>query len=618
MVNLRLQRFFKIENYRSKYKIFKKKLKIKELSKKDYSQVELNYTWNITSYIDFIDQNISEEKLRSTSYHIFGIPVDLKNLNWHKDKFSDFEYPLVRFDKVNASQYFNKGIELVFPWEQSRFYFAPLLAQKFLSSKDISHYLLFKELVLDWIKKNPFQTGVNWLSTMDVALRAVNWIVGVNLFRSEFEKDKYFQEKISRSLLMHAHYVSAFPAIYENGRITNHTTSAYFGLLVLSLTLNKFPQSAEWKHQAVQGLERCIDYQVYYDGVDFEGSIPYHRLVLELFAYAGICAKANGIEFSKNYYQKLFKMFEFTAAYVDKSGSAPQIGDNDSGRAIIFHEDLTDDPYQNEHDHSYLLSLGNHIFNYDFNLKDIKISDCFLKYVPEIRKINLDEINITPRKTDLSIKFENGGAYILKNEDFDLLVSCFPIGQNGFGGHNNIDSGSFTLSISGKQFIVDPGTPFYSSNREIRDRFRRYDYHNTIYNERDLEINMQGNGYWSLNEYFTCKLNKFEKDEVEIAIKSNETEEVRFRKFKLLKDTLQIEDTMEGIFYSRINLAPDVEILSQSDFEIRTNFGKINFNGARSIKIINYEYSFHYGKIASSIFIEVYSENYLETSVTLI
>ena len=49
----------------------------------------------------------------------------------------------------------------------------------------------------------------------------------------------------------------------------------------------------------VNGLEKCIKEQVYDDGVDFEGSIPYHRLVLELFAYSALAAFLEDIKFSE-------------------------------------------------------------------------------------------------------------------------------------------------------------------------------------------------------------------------------------------------------------------------------------------------------------------------------
>ena len=44
-------------------------------------------------------------------------------------------------------------MELVFPWELSRFYFGINLAQKYLINKDTHYYKLFKKLVKDWIEK---------------------------------------------------------------------------------------------------------------------------------------------------------------------------------------------------------------------------------------------------------------------------------------------------------------------------------------------------------------------------------------------------------------------------------------------------------------------------------
>ena len=76
---------------------------------------------------------------------------------------------------------------MVFPWEQSRFYFGINLARKYQIFKKKIFYDIFKYQIEDWIINNPYLHGVNWLSTMDVSIRAVNWIIALNLF-SDFEK----------------------------------------------------------------------------------------------------------------------------------------------------------------------------------------------------------------------------------------------------------------------------------------------------------------------------------------------------------------------------------------------------------------------------------------------
>lgn len=446
------------------------KLKINKLViLSNVNGLDINHIWRINDNINrYITYDIIE-------YEIFGTKICLDNIDWHKDYISGFVYPLINIDKIKISKWFDKGIDIKFPWEVSRFYFAIKLAQNYLTTNNDNYYFKFKSLVLDWIKNNPFCYGVNWICTMEVAIRAINWIVSINLFWDIFNQDDDFKKVFSKSLIQHAIYISNFPEIYEKGHTTNHTTANYAGLLFLALTLKEHPKSKEWFVQAMEGLEECIRYQTYDDGVNFEASIPYHRLVLEMFAYSAIVAKSNGIEFSNRYYELLFKMFEYTAAYMDHNGNAPQIGDNDSGRILIFHD-------SDEHDHSYLLDLGERIYDYKFKSQCNKRNNEIKQWLPEIKKIIIDDLYVVTRDTDNSIAFTDGGAYILKNKYYSLMINCFPVGQNGIGGHNHYDFYNFTLSYKGIPIIIDRGTYCYTRNYSYRNEYRAFKSHNTIQN----------------------------------------------------------------------------------------------------------------------------------------
>lgn len=550
---MKIKSLFKPKIYINKIKTFKKRLTVSKLIKEEFSTVDLGKIWKI-------DDNIKAKNLINdiSEYKIFGTPIDLNNVNWHKDYVSGFEYPKKRFDKIKISKWFNKGIDVKFPWEVSRFYFAIKLSQNYLATNKTNNYEHFKNLFLDWIEKNPFCYGVNWVCTMEVAIRAINWIVAINIFDDVFQKDEDFKEIISKSLIQHAEYISEFPEIYENGHTSNHATADYAGLLFLALTLKGYPKSKEWLKQSIEGLEQCIRYQTYEDGVNFEASIPYHRLVLEMFAYSAIVAKANNIEFSNKYYELLFKMFEYSAAYMDHNGNAPQVGDNDSGRILIFHA-------SDEHDHSYLLDLGEHIFDYKFKSQCKKRNPDFKQWLPEIEKINVKELNVTPRETDKSIEFENGGAYFLKNENFSLMVSCFPIGQNGKGGHNHYDVGSFTLSVKGVPVIVDPGTYAYTRSRKDRDKFRNLFSHNIIYKQDDKDISLLDERTWFLKQYFKYELIDLKDNILEIKIYNLINDYKYTRRFELLENNiLKISDICRGEYVTILHFAPNINIKKQN------------------------------------------------------
>ncbi len=609
---MRIKRFFLIRNYLTQLNVLFKKLKIKKLERKKFSPTSFLFTWKCK-----FDENPALEVLESSSWCVFGYNVNLENAEWSKDYSSGFVYPNIRIDKIHPEKWYDKGIEIKFPWELSRFYFAVTLGQKYLITKNKIYYKIFQELVIEWIDKNKFLYGVNWMSTMEVSIRAINWIVSINYFSELFDTDNELKDKITLSLSQHAEFIYTFPEVYENGLTTNHTTAGYAGLLFLGLTLKDHPKSKLWIDSAISGLEKCISDQVYEDGANFEGSIPYHCLVLEIFAFSAIAALANKINFSNNYYTKLFKMFEFTAAYLDENGNAPQIGDNDSGRCLIFNCYDTHNQYNNEFDHSYLLAVGERIFNYKFRSQCSKEDLVITRFLPSFKQLSINELNIKPRKTESSIAFTNAGAYFLKNEKFSFLLPCFPLGQRGKGGHNHLDVGSYTLSINGKLVIVDPGTSTYSTNKKKRDRFRLHSYHNTIHSLFDNQVSLGDNGYWSLGQYYTCDSVVFRDDHISCEIKFIKDNIKRFRNFILTENTLVIRDQYESDFYSRINLNPHLVIISKTDNKIEFDEFSIEFINAKSITLSDYEYSPYYGKVIESCCILILASTYLEILINI-
>ncbi|MBI9070039.1 MAG: heparinase II/III family protein [Melioribacteraceae bacterium] len=572
------------------------------MEKLNVPEVTLNSIWDINPNMELS----IEGKIDENPFFVFGVKVDPNNIDWHKDLFSEFKYPFLRFDKIRYGSYFDQGIDLVFPWELSRFYFAPLLAQKYILSKDEKYYSKFKTLCLHWIEKNPFLYGVNWISTMDVSIRAINWITAINIFGEIVKNDTVFLKAISKSLFQHGEYISKFPAVYEKNITTNHTTAAFTGLLIISLSFPELSKAAKWQKQSYNGLVEAMDSQVYNDGVNFESAICYHKLVTEFFVYSVIFAHSKGILFPNYFLVKLFKMLEFIASYIDDNGHAPQFGDNDSGRVIILSQE-TSDFYKNEDDHRYLLELGTHLFENDFNWSKSNIS----KWLPNIKKVSVKELNYKPIDYKKSYNFKNGGFYILKNSNFHLVVGNCPLGQNGRGGHNNIDTGSFTLSVLGKPLIVDPGSYCYSRDRKTRDKFRHYTYHNTLITKEDYNLDISENGYWGLKKYYFGELIEFTDNIIEMNIKDLYSNNVCTRRFTLSENELIIEDKLPDEFFLRMNLIPDTKLMKINDSEYFCNEIGLNFTfDSSQIVLDQYDYSPHYGKKEESLFIKIKSKNH--------
>lgn len=607
---MRIKKFFILKNYTSRLKSIGKSIRVSRLAKQKILASNLNFFWRVN-----FNKALTSPINYDFSWQVFGKKINLNAIEWHKDYISGFTFPIKRFDKLKLNAWYNKGIEIKFPWETSRFYFAVNLGQNYLLTGDEVYYNTFKTLVLDWLEKNPFLFGVNWVSTMETAIRAVNWIIAANFFSSSIEKDKNFKDQISISLNQHAEYIFNFPEIYDNGLTTNHTTACYAGLLFLALTLRDNKNSDEWIRTAISGLEHCIRDQVYDDGGDFEASIFYHRLVLEMFAFACIAGIINDIKFSTEFYSKLYKMFEFTASYIDEKGNAPQIGDNDSGRLIILDSKEFGNTYEYESNHLYLLELGEVIFPNNFIMNHKKNFTSIKPFFPLINNTEPFNLQIKPTNTQCSIRFEKSGLYVLKNETFSMIFSNCPLGQHGRGGHNHFDVGSFTLSLKGEQIIVDPGTFVYTTDKKKRDRFRQYIYHNTIYTEIDKNINWDLIDYWELPQYYYCRLLNFSEEMIIAEIKFKNDENLRYRKFTMIGNSIEILDKYPGKFYSRINFHPNIVLTIKKEKEIEAGSFNIEFENAESFNISEYEYSPGYGRTINSKCVIFEACNYLQLKI---
>jgi hypothetical protein len=62
--------------------------------------------------------------------------------------------------------------------------------------------------------------------------------------------------------------------------------------------------------------------------------------------------------------------------------------------------------------------------------------------------------------------------YVWRSDRLFLTVRCGPIGQDGRGGHDHLDQLSLELVIDGVPWFVDPGSPTYTRDPEVRNAYR--------------------------------------------------------------------------------------------------------------------------------------------------
>jgi len=285
-----------------------------------------------------------------------------KEICWHSDFKTGFRWNTRTYYLGTGKHVtLDDDSDVKVPWELSRCQHFVTLGKAYWyikeSKVDGEKYAReFVNQISDWIDANPVTLGVNWSCTMDVAIRAVNWIWGYYFFCGSQSVTKEFKLKFFKSLFLHGrHIVNNL----EFGRIRgNHYLSDIAGLVYLGIFFHETKEGKKWLEKGLNALKEEMELQVYEDGVGFEGSISYHRLVTELFLSTTLLSRNNGIDFPQWYMTRLERMLEFVLYYTKPNGTAPQIGDNDDGRLHI----LSNYGNWNRLDHRYLVSVGAVLF----------------------------------------------------------------------------------------------------------------------------------------------------------------------------------------------------------------------------------------------------------------
>ena len=397
---------------------------------------------------------------------------------------------------------------------------------------DNKHVFEFRNEILDFIASNPPRFGVQWMCSMDVGLRAVNWLVAYDLFKSSgVEFDEEFENSFAESIFVHGLHISQ-NLEWSSGLRGNHYFTNICSLLFISSYLGTNELTNTWLAFALQELINETEEQFLSDGGNFEASIPYHFYGFETLLYSlgviitlgkdktenlknlkyidSVVAKKiiqyeqqkfkigndGSIILPNQFWQRLKSISEFTLSIIDSSGKSFQIGDNDSGKFLKLTPYLEN--YENSINSIIPISILAGFLHYDFSnpwLKSLIEKDALFEYlimksiIPISSNENhLNELKAVLNDADLamnddkinSIPFNSFGIFLNKTKKYFFAIRCGSVGQRGKGGHSHNDNLSFCMIVDGNEIFVDPGTYLYTPIPKLRNQYRSTAFHNTL------------------------------------------------------------------------------------------------------------------------------------------
>lgn len=281
-------------------------------------------------------------------------------IDWSRDFKSSYSWDNSQWSKLIR---YGDGLgnDIKIPWELGRMQHLPILAiteliikERNPASINNNYFKEFRNQILDFIANNPPRFGVQWISSMDCSIRAVNLLIAYDLFRYGGSLlPKPIEKRFLQSIIEHGLHIYNNTE-WSNGLRGNHYLTNLSGLIFISSYIYNETTSI-WLDYALKSLIQELDYQFNKDGSYFEASTAYHCLAFEIIIWITSIIQEirNNLSLTKKQIKlideylnllkrKLPNIINFTQNILDEKGELLQIGDNDSSRFIKLYPELFD------------------------------------------------------------------------------------------------------------------------------------------------------------------------------------------------------------------------------------------------------------------------------------
>ena len=419
---------------------------------------------------------------------------------WNRDPKTRRDAPLT-FGKTLDYRDESLVGDIKYLWEPNRHLELVTLAQAYCLSGDARYAKGCRVLLDSWFEQCPYPLGPNWTSSLELAVRLTNWAVAWHLLGGESNAlfagvdGAEFKRRWLESIYRHCRFIAGHFSRHSSAN--NHLFGEYMGLFIAALNWPCWKESARWRDLAQSGLETEALRQNTSDGVNREQATWYHHEVADMMLLCGVFGRANKNDFSVAFWARLETMLTFIASIMDVAGHVPMIGDADDAVMVRFSREATFNVYRS------LLATGAVLFKRaDFAAKAERCDDKTRWLLGESAIKIFDLLRQSGRAQAVTQRaFVEGGYYILGDrldtpEEIRLMVDAGALGYLSIAAHGHADALAITLSVGGKEFLIDPGTYAYHTEQRWREYFRGTSAHNTIRIDMENQSLSGGNFMW--------------------------------------------------------------------------------------------------------------------------
>ena len=348
-------------------------------------------------------------------------------------------------------------------WELSRLQHLTLLSAAWYATHDDTYARTVESQLRSWWTENPFLSGVNWTSGIEVGLRLISFVWIRRLLDGWPGVPALFEdsELAIAQIAWHQEYLSRFRS--RGSSANNHVIAEAAGQLVASCAFPWYPQSGRWREESAELLERELVLNTFPSGLNREQASDYHGFVAELGLVAAVEADASGHPLTPATWALLARMLDAEAAILDVKLRPARQGDSDEGRALVLDASPVARP-------SILLAAGSALVgpapwwpDVDQGVTSTVLGALGAGHARVVRG----------RPAVRPSHFPDAGLTLLRSgSDVGPEIWCRcdggPHGYLSIAGHAHADALSVEIRFGGVDIVVDPGTYCYHGEPEFQ------------------------------------------------------------------------------------------------------------------------------------------------------
>lgn len=402
------------------------------------------------------------------------------NPRWNRCPITDVEGPTSFGPDLSLTDRAMVG-DIKYVWELNRHLQLVTLGQAYALTGDQKWLNGATQLLNSWFDQCPYLQGPNWTSSLELAIRLINWaalwqlIGGDNSPAFEGDHGQRFKQRWLDSVFQHCDLIVRHYSRHSSAN--NHLLGELTGVYVASRIWPCWTSLSRWGKTAKQELEHEAILQNGTDGVNREQAFAYQAFVAEFLLIAERVGQASGDPFSEEYLGQISAMMTFVASIMDVSGNVPEIGDADDAEVLRL------DPSSGRDRFRCMLEMGGRRFGRgDWLARKMPKRDepkWFYGEMPSDLVAPISEFTTT------RLDFEESGYFVFGSglgttQEIKGMIDCGALGYLGIAAHGHADALSLVLSVAGQQILVDPGTYAYRADMKWREYFRGTSAHNTV------------------------------------------------------------------------------------------------------------------------------------------